>query len=387
MVEIKTKFLIFLLLIVGILFISGINGCGEKECESNADCLEKDCFTAKCAESKCVYSPIEDCCGNEICEVGEKYPECAADCPNCDDKNNCTVDEYDYHKKECVNTLILDKVCCGNTLCERGESYETCFRDCPDCDDENECTKDLFDYYKQECINEPIIPCCGNEICDKDAETYSTCSADCPSCNDNNKLTEDSFNYETQLCENLVTHYFIDDFEEGTGNWAFSGEGSGNTIKENGNTVLKLNGVVQANLKNEWGDYIFKFRFKRIEGSMHANFRHSFTEEGWNRYLIGVSERGVDMLSKQIGSDFQKLKEIDFKLDKDWHTLEIRSYDNVINVYVDDEFAIKYMDPENPFFSGSVGVEIHTGGAQVTPEFLIDDVEIKVLSEEEMVFP
>ncbi len=379
--EMKTKFLIGLLIASVVL----ISGCVEKECEIDADCLARDCFAAKCVDNKCSYTPISDCCGNDICEVGETYPECIADCPNCDDKNNCTVDEYDYHKQECVSIPILDIVCCGNGLCELGETYSNCTRDCPNCDDNNECTADSYDYHEQKCVNEIIVPCCGNGICDEGVEDDSSCPADCPDCDDDNRLTVDSFDYATQKCENVVTHYFIDDFEEGTKRWAFSGEGNWSTTVEDGNTVLRL-GHMQANLKTEWDNYALKFRFKRIEGNMHANFRHSHTEEGWNRYYVSVS-RNVDSLGKQVGGSFQKLKSIDGGLDENWHTLEIRSYDNIINVYADDELLIKYQDTEDPYLSGRAGFEIHTGGAPIVPEFLIDDVEVKVITEADIVYP
>lgn len=48
-----------------------------------------------------------------------------------------------------------------------------------DCDDKDECTEDSFDYEKQICVNEEIISCCGNEICET-RETYLTCPQDCP---------------------------------------------------------------------------------------------------------------------------------------------------------------------------------------------------------------
>jgi hypothetical protein len=372
------KIILVLILLVFVI------GCVEKECETNEDCPTKTCFIAKCKENNCVLSPISDCCGNEICEVGEIYPECVVDCPNCDDKNDCTVDEYDYHKQECVNTIVPNVICCGNSLCETGETYSNCARDCPNCEDDNKCTKDKYDYHEQRCVNEVTIPCCGNEICDKDFETYSICPVDCPNCDDNGKFTTDSFNYETQECENIVTHYFIDDFESGIKSWSFHG-GEYSTEVENGNTYLKL-GHSQANLKTEWDNYGIKFRFKWVSGSMHINFRHSSIEKGWNRYYVSISRR-LETLDKQVGDDFQKLKEVRFGFDDDWHTLETRCYDNIINVYLDDELAIKYKDTEEPFLSGRTGFEVHTGGASVTPEFWIDDVEIKVISEEDIVYP
>ena len=269
----------------------------------------------------------EDCCGNEICETGEVYPECI-DCPNCDDENECTsVDSYDYNKHECVNEPILDVVCCGNTLCEEGH------------------------------------------------ETNSDCPKDCPSCDDENRLTIDSFSYETQVCENVATHYFIDDFEEGTENWVFSDETAWSTIIEGGNTVLKgtnPGGGVYARLENKsWANYIFKVRFKIINGGMHFHYRLNpsyVAHVGDNNVILGLEKE--EEIVKQ------------YPLDKNWHTLEIKCYGSIINVYVDDELLIKYKYTENLPISN--GIELRTmGGSGI----LIDDVEIEVISEEDIVYP
>jgi len=355
----------------------------ERECKTADDCLTKDCFTTQCTDKKCVYSPIPDCCGNEICEVGETYESCAADCPDCDDINDCTLDSYDYHEQKCVNKPIIDVVCCGNGICELGETYEDCVRDCPDCNDENQCTEDSYDYHGQKCVNKIIVPCCGNGICDEDVETYLDCPTDCPDYDDDNKLTTDSFNYQTQKCENPVTHYFIDDFEEGTGNWDFSGtEGQPTawiiTI-EDGNTVLKGTGHNWAVLEEKsWTDYIFKTRFKIIKKLIHFNYR----TEGPSRYFIGVESDGIS-LKKQINDSFYDLvvgKRI--SLDQGWHTFEIRGYNNILNIYLDDKLLIKYKDTEDPLLSGGVAFETLDDS-----EFLLDDVEIKLLTEEDVVYP
>ncbi len=201
---------------------------------------------------------------------------------------------------------------------------------------------------------------------------------DCPNCDDDNKLTTDSFNYESQKCENPVTYYFIDDFEGAIKSWVFSGEGNWSTVVDGSNTYLRLTGYQQANLWKNWTDYAFKFRFKRVEGSMHVNFRHSSTKEGWNRYLVSISEQ-VDNIEKQ---------KIDFRFDNAlWHTFEIRCYNDTINVYMDDELLTKYRDTEDVLLSGGVGFETHTGGAPIVPEYLIDDVEIKVITEEDILYP
>lgn len=324
-----------ILAVIGIIFISG---CVEKECKTNDDCLAKACFTApQCKDNNCVYSPILDCCGNDACEREETYTSCPADCPDCDDYNDCTIN-------------------------------------------------DRYDYYEQKCINKLITPCCGNNICDERVETHLNCQKDCPNCDDDNKLTTDSFNYDTQECENPVTHYFIDDFEEGIRNWTFSSEGAGSAIVENGNTILRLFGTERTSLQKEWVNYIFKFRFKRIDGDVHVDFRRSVTKGGAKRYYVGIADR-VGGLGKQIYDEWQKLSKVDLKLDKNWHTLEIRSYDDIINVYVDDKLLIKYKDTTDPLLSGWVSFELHSGGRPIQPEFLIDDVEIKLITEKDIIYP
>ena len=74
--KIKLSFIIFTLVIIGTVLISG---CVEKECEVTEDCLDKSCFTKECIDYNCSYSQIIPCCGNGICELTETYETCA-DC-------------------------------------------------------------------------------------------------------------------------------------------------------------------------------------------------------------------------------------------------------------------------------------------------------------------
>jgi hypothetical protein len=119
-------------------------------------------------------------CIQEGCKV-------KVDCP---DRTCFTKDCIDYN---CSYSPIIP--CCGNGICEIGEDYENC-TDCPNCDDENNCTEDLFDYDKQRCVNGEIVPCCGNGICEI-GEDYENCT-DCPNCDDENNCTEDLFDYDKQ---------------------------------------------------------------------------------------------------------------------------------------------------------------------------------------------
>ena len=184
--------------------------------------------------------------------------------------------------------------------------------------------------------------------------------------------------------------HFTDDFESGLEKWVFSSEGAGSEVVENGNTVLRLIGVERANVHRIWDNYLFKFRFKMIDGSVHVDFRRSESQAyGAKRYLVGISDRGVNNLNKQVGEDWRRLEDFDVRLDdNNWHTLEIRGYGDIINVYVDNELVSKYKDTMNPLLSGWVRFEAHTGGVPgMVPELLIDDVEIKLITEEDIIYP
>jgi len=180
---------------------------------------------------------------------------------------------------------------------------------------------------------------------------------------------------------------FTDDFEKGTTeNWIFHNEGGGDwsIVEEDGNKFLRLHGVVQPDLPREWNNYIFKFRFKRIEGSMHVNFRKTSRREGQSRYIVAIS-RQMDNLNKHVNEDWPRLDDTHFKFDENWHTVEIIGYNNILNVYMDDELLYKYTDTENPLLSGMPGFEIHTGGLPIIPEFWIDDVEIRISGEKDVI--
>ncbi|MBW2974756.1 hypothetical protein KY366_03485, partial [Candidatus Woesearchaeota archaeon] len=186
--------------------------------------------------------------------------------------------------------------------------------------------------------------------------------------------------------------YFFDSFDADLENWVFNSVegGKGTIAKEGSNNVLRLYGVVQPEIQRHWDNHFFKFKFKRIEGSMHVNFRKTSRHEGQSRYIVAMSEN-VNNLDKHFNvysdENWLILDEAGFSLDDGWHTLEIRGHDNILNVYVDDELLYKYKDTENPFLYGMPGFEIHTGGRSIIPEFLIDDVEIKFITEDDVVYP
>ncbi len=102
----------------------------ENKCTCAPDCGRCDGFASNltqyvCVSDNCVLRPVENICGNAICEAGEKGT-CISDCPDCADGNACTVDSYDG---TCKHTPVAP--CCGNGLCETGEDNR-CIMDCVD---------------------------------------------------------------------------------------------------------------------------------------------------------------------------------------------------------------------------------------------------------------
>jgi len=83
------------------------------------------CSATETVTTKPIAGPV---CGNQICETGESYVGCPADCE--------------------------PPVVCGNKKCEAGETYSNCPADCP----------------------APIV--CGNNKCEA-GETSSNCPQDC----------------------------------------------------------------------------------------------------------------------------------------------------------------------------------------------------------------
>jgi len=373
MERMKSRYLmlgILALLVFGIVLISG---CTEKECKINDDCLAKTCFTGKCKENKCVLSSVSDCCGNEKCESTESYETCADDCPNCDDANKCTKDSYDYHQQKCVNIVIPNQICCGNKICETGEDYTNCAADCPNCNDNNDCTKDSYDYHKQKCINEVIIPCCGNEICDEDAETLSNCPEDCPNCDDDNKFTEESFNYTTQKCD-YIRYSFFDDFEEGDlSGWDIyeSSQSGWEVISENDNKVVRMYGDTDMNSGSDsWTDYTFIGKFKLIEGGGPC----IWVREDSGRYQFESHEKN-EVVFKIVEYDITDTIEITRKSLSvplnEWHDFKIVVKGSNLKFYFNDNLIIDADDEKNTWSKGRIGV------GSCNSEVYFDDFKVR----------
>ncbi len=116
------------------------------------------------------------CNGAETCDP---VAGCQAGTPlNCNDGNACTAD-FCAAASGCIHTAIN---CGDGNACNGVETCDLalgCQAGTPlDCDDSNACTLDVC--INGDCVNDPIIPCCGNDICESEfGENFGNCPEDC----------------------------------------------------------------------------------------------------------------------------------------------------------------------------------------------------------------
>jgi hypothetical protein len=249
-------------------------------------------------------------------------------------------------------------------------------KDCPNCNDGNECTKDQYDYYVQKCLNQIITPCCGNGVCDQGAETSLDCLADCPDCDDSNKMTGDEFNYQTQKCQHLE-YYLFDDFNEG--NASFTNDPRWTilfpTDKSNGVLTNKADQVYSGFGDRAWTDYFFEFKIRLAGAHVPVYVRSKFGEGGSSgAYMLFFTGSQLS-LNKEKGEEKSiKLKTQKYSFDPDtYYHIRIEAKGDNIKVYVNGGTLIDYTD-NDPLLSGSVGIEAL--GQGVANSVYFDDVTV-----------
>lgn len=204
---------------------------GENTCSCSLDCgscsgdAPGTCNQYACLGDNCTIISKTGCCGNSVCETGESYTLCEADCPpQCGDgacdvgdgenRCNCPLDcgycsgpapgnckEFKCDEGECISADSI--YCCGNGQCDPNENAQNCPADCQgECGDkicdaslgENECTcavdcgicdiefpEKCFKFAcneKRRCVRVNMTDCCGNTVCEIE-ENSKTCAIDC----------------------------------------------------------------------------------------------------------------------------------------------------------------------------------------------------------------
>jgi hypothetical protein len=172
---------------------------------------------------------------------------------------------------------------------------------------------------------------------------------------------------------------FEDDFEDGNADgWTINippeaPSGSFWMVEpDDGNYVLKESGQVWAEAGDYgWTNYTVEVRAKllgSVGGGVHINFRMSGPG---GRYILDFV--GALSLHKEypIGT-FTDLEVVEVFLSTNrWYNIKIVCVGNSIEVYVDDVLRLSYVDEEDPFLSGRIGLE----GAP-DAQIYFDDVKV-----------
>jgi len=90
-----------LVLVVALSLLLVLSGCTKKVCETNRDCNDGNrCTVDRCVDkgARCENRPVDNCCGNGICEgeEGENQCTCANDC------GQCSGSSGPYLSKSCI---------------------------------------------------------------------------------------------------------------------------------------------------------------------------------------------------------------------------------------------------------------------------------------------
>lgn len=170
--------------------------------------------------------------------------------------------------------------------------------------------------------------------------------------------------------------WYCEDFDDGKAQfWELE---SGWSIQ---NYVLNGKGHRFAILTDhEWSDYRVNYHLNIISGTIHLNYRLSSGNNGFYRYFIGVDENGVS-LSRQNNDRFTPLTYQSFYIQRgSWHAVEIYGWGGHIQIYLDDELVIEYVD-ENYISSGTIAFEtLDNSSAQ------IDNIEVTGAGDEPPVY-
>ncbi|OGY43525.1 MAG: hypothetical protein A2731_03795 [Candidatus Buchananbacteria bacterium RIFCSPHIGHO2_01_FULL_39_8] len=162
-----------------------------------------------------------------------------------------------------------------------------------------------------------------------------------------------SFVQNTEAVEATETEIFFDDFESSDNNWGLAQGWS--IISEEGNHILQGTQHTFATAYTEGVVTKLELKLKLLQGSIHLNIRSQAIPEGLNRYFIGFNNNN-SYISKQVGDNFQHLKNGEgISLNK-WHNIKIEVTNNKINVFSDGKLAVWVQD-DNLLQEGGISFE------------------------------
>ena len=167
------------------------------------------------------------------------------------------------------------------------------------------------------------------------------------------------------------TVLFSDNFESGDADaWKLTraGVGSGAELWEvekepDGNRVLSSKEHTWGTLasQSKWSDFTFKVKVKIMPGStqgLHLNYRLGVTG---TRYFIAFHPGSVYLARTMPPATHTRLVDVPEKHEIGrWYTVEIVGKENHIQVYVDNNLRIDFIDT-TPVLSGGIGIETLDG--------------------------
>lgn len=164
---------------------------------------------------------------------------------------------------------------------------------------------------------------------------------------------------EAQQCGPGV--FFCDDFQDfQPGPWDL--EAGWRVERDGDNGYLSGSGHHFANLHNlqgfTWGDYRVEARIKLEQGAVHVGFRHRHEPDRSNvRYYLIFSGQDLQLKKEEGFNRHVLLAAVDyFHLSDRWYTVEINGVGGHLQVFVDGELKLDFVDAE-PLPEGGISFE------------------------------
>ena len=118
--NIRIVVILLFILLAWFLITSAMPKCPES-CNDGDPCTADFCSELTNYTCENIYNEI---CGyNDICEQGEYG---TSECPDCDDGDKYTIDDYDYNKNVCKH----EHVDCEHVGIDCGDQHMSCNREC-----------------------------------------------------------------------------------------------------------------------------------------------------------------------------------------------------------------------------------------------------------------
>ena len=162
---------------------------------------------------------------------------------------------------------------------------------------------------------------------------------------------------------------YCEDFEDGLANgWVLmdaSGKPSSGwkVTREGSDYVFAGEGHQWATLENRsWGDYRVRFRLKLLRGGINLN-----RLSGANRYVVEFDQNGARLF--KVHPNFLAASKTPHELNR-WHDVEILGRAGHIQVYVDGDLEIDFVD-RDPWQRGAVAFEVWEDS-----QVQVDDIEV-----------